>query len=63
MFRNLAKQMGHFYFRSHGAESESDEGRGWQHDDVYLEEERFVDLIRGAVASMDHRGILDQDVD
>jgi hypothetical protein len=55
--------MGHFYFRSHGAELESDEGRGWQHDDVYLEEERFVGLIRGAVASMDHRGILDQDVD
>lgn len=63
-FHNLAKQMGHQYFTKHAAEhNESTEGeQGWQYGDVYIEEDRFVDLIRAAARSMSHRGYREQDV-
>jgi hypothetical protein len=35
---------------------------GWQYDDVFIEEEWFLDLVRFGVASMYHRGSLDRDV-
>lgn len=63
-FRNLAKQMGHLYFRIHGSEQSdsNEEGLEWQHDDVYMEGKGFEKLVRAAVLGMYHRGYLDGDV-
>lgn len=62
-FRNLANQLGHRYFRTHGTKNtSSSEPSNWQEEDVFVEEDRFVELVRVAAASMYHRGSLDLDV-
>ena len=62
-FRNLANQMGHRYFSTHGTRAiPSSEHSNWQEEDVFIEEERFTELVRVAAASMYHRGSIDIDV-
>ena len=62
-FRNLANQMGHRYFSTHGTKNlPSSEHSNWQEEDVFIEEERFTELVRVAAASMYHRGSIDIDV-
>ena len=62
-FRNLARLAGHRYFSSHALKTpEGAELEDWHNSDVYLEEERFVDLIGTAVKSMYNRRLLNVDV-
>ncbi|PGH10410.1 hypothetical protein GX51_00169 [Blastomyces parvus] len=62
-FRNLAKKMGHNYFSSHGAEHKTNDSKNdWQFDDIFIEEDRFMNLLEIAVKSMYNRGLRDQDV-
>lgn len=62
-FRNLAKMLGHNYFSSHGVTHLTNSTKGdWQFDDVYIEEDRFIDLMDLSVRSMYHRGLRDTDV-
>lgn len=67
-FRNLAKMLGHHYFRVHAPPREHDghpapaRKANWQTDDVYLQEDRFVKAVDAAVKSMLHRGLLSEDV-
>lgn len=62
-FRNLAKLLNHHYYSCHSAEHSMDGRNGnWQADDVYLEEDRFMNLIEVAVKSMYNRGLRNEDV-
>lgn len=62
-FRNLAKRLGHRYFTTHATAHENyTTSKGWQYDDVWIEQARFEALIDAAVKSMYHRGLLDMDV-
>ncbi|KAL2831113.1 hypothetical protein BDW59DRAFT_7002 [Aspergillus cavernicola] len=54
-FRNIASLMDLSYFSAH-SDSPPMTKRGWQEEDVYLERERFLDLIDAAVKSMYNRG-------
>lgn len=69
-FRNVAKVLGHRYFTAHSAvaipeyylQQENEKVKRWQLEDIFLEEDRFMNLMETAVASMYHRGYLDTDV-
>jgi protein O-GlcNAc transferase len=62
-FRNLANFLGHKYFSSHADEHHIDNAKGdWQSDDVFIEEDRFMELLAVAVKSMYNRGLRDEDV-
>jgi protein O-GlcNAc transferase len=62
-FRNLAKKLGHNYFSTHASEHPTKATKGdWQSDDVFIEEDRFMDLLEVAVRSMYNRGLRDDDV-
>ncbi|OJD19413.1 hypothetical protein AJ78_00587 [Emergomyces pasteurianus Ep9510] len=62
-FRNMAKMMGHKYFSSHGGEHQtSDTKDDWQFDDVFIDEDRFMNLLELAVKSMYNRGLYNEDV-
>ncbi|WPH02112.1 glycosyltransferase family 61 protein [Acrodontium crateriforme] len=52
-FHNMAEALGHRYFTCHGSEHEIPQGNGdWQHDDVFLEETAFMEIMDKAIASM-----------
>jgi protein O-GlcNAc transferase len=62
-FRNLAKKLDHNYFSSHAIEYHTDGSKGdWQSDDIFIEEERFMELLDVAVKSMYQRGLRNEDV-
>ena len=62
-FRNIANYLGHKYFSSHADEHHIDNATGdWQSDDVFIEEDRFMDLLAVAVKSMYNRGLRNEDV-
>jgi protein O-GlcNAc transferase len=62
-FRNLAKKLDHQYFSSHTAEHHTNDSKGdWQSDDIFIEEDRFMELLDVAVKSMYHRGLRNEDV-
>ena len=62
-FRNLAKLLGHHYFSSHADKRGTATAKdAWQTDDVYLGEDRFMNLLEVAVKSMYNRGLLNSDV-
>ena len=62
-FRNLAKTSGHRYFTTHAIEHDNyTTEKGWQYDDVFIEQDRFNDLIGTAIKSMYHRGLRNDDV-
>lgn len=51
-FENMSKFLGHRHFSRHGSEHDSPENNGdWQHDDVFLEKDRFLELMEEAIAS------------
>ena len=62
-FRNLAKRLGHTYFGTHAITHENyTTPKGWQFDDVYIEEERFTGLLDVAIKSMYYRGSRKDDI-
>lgn len=62
-FRNLAKSLGHRYFTTHAIEHANyTTSKGWQYDDVFIEQDRFNGLIDTAIKSMYHRGLRNDDV-
>ena len=61
-FRNLAKSLRLGYFTTHAIENTNKMNKGWQYDDVVIEQDRFKDLIGTAIKSMYHRGLLNDDV-
>ncbi|KKZ67813.1 hypothetical protein EMCG_06523 [[Emmonsia] crescens] len=62
-FRNLAKKLGHRYFSSHGVEHQTNDTKNdWQFDDVFIEEDRFMNLLEIAVKSMYNRGLYNKDI-
>ncbi|PGH07762.1 hypothetical protein AJ79_06150 [Helicocarpus griseus UAMH5409] len=61
-FRNFAKQLGHKYFSSHGTKYATNRTEDdWASDDVFIEEDRFMDLMEVAVKSMYNRGLSNLD--
>lgn len=55
-FHNMANFLGHHYFGTHGSEHDSPKNNGdWHDDDVYIEEDRFMDLMAEAIASVGGR--------
>ena len=62
-FRNLAKFSGHRYFTTHADEHANyTTPKGWQTDDVFIEQDRFNGLMNAAIKSMYHRGLRNDDV-
>jgi protein O-GlcNAc transferase len=62
-FRNMAKLLGHHYFSSHGIAPRGQTSTGdWHYDDIFLEENRFMELMDVAIKSMYNRGLHNQDV-
>lgn len=62
-FRNMAKLLGHHYFSSHGIAPHGQTSTGdWHYDDIFLEEDRFMELMDVAIKSMYNRGLHNQDV-
>ena len=62
-FRNLAKMRGLKYFSTHASSLSGKIKRGnWQEDDVYLETERFLELMDVAIKSMYNRGTRNDDI-
>lgn len=60
-FRNLAGALGHNYFSIHGKKP-YEEDKGWQNDDIALEEDRFLKIMDDAIASELNKGRLNFDV-
>jgi EGF domain-specific O-GlcNAc transferase len=62
-FRNMAKLLGHNHFSSHATDRPDQAATGdWKYDDVFLEEDRFMELMDVAIKSMYNRGTYNQDV-
>lgn len=62
-FKNLAKMRGLKYFSTHVSSFSGKIKRAnWQEDDVYLETERFLDLMDVAIKSMYNRGTRNDDI-
>lgn len=62
-FRNLAKLVGLQYFSSHAtAYPESKKNPDWQEEDVSIEEDRFMAMMKIAIKSMYNRGLHNEDV-
>ena len=62
-FRNMAKLLGHNHFSSHATDRPGQAATGdWKYDDVFLEEDRFMELMDVAIKSMYNRGTYNQDV-
>jgi EGF domain-specific O-GlcNAc transferase len=62
-FRNMAKLLGHNHFSSHGIAPPGQASTGdWKYDDIFLEEDRFMELMDVAIKSMYNRGLHNQDV-
>ncbi|KAE8348502.1 hypothetical protein BDV28DRAFT_164342 [Aspergillus coremiiformis] len=58
-FRNVASLLGHSYFSSHASRTN---GNDWHHEDVFLEKEKFMDLMNVAIKSMYNKGERNYDV-
>ena len=62
-FRNMAKLLGHNHFSSHATDRPGQATMGdWKYDDVFLEEDRFMELMDVAIKSMYNRGTHSHDV-
>jgi hypothetical protein len=63
-FRNLAGLMGHTYLSTHASKSPESENKGdtWHWEDVYLEKERFLDLMEVAIKGLYNTGLRNHDV-
>lgn len=60
-FRNFAGVLGHDYFSTHGSKVADNSGN-WQHDDVSIDGERFLEVMDFAIKSMYNKGRLNYDV-
>ncbi|PSR85801.1 hypothetical protein BD289DRAFT_367971 [Coniella lustricola] len=60
-FRNFAGVLGHDYFSTHGSKV-ADSSGNWQHDDVRIDVERFLEMMDLAIKSMYNKGRLNYDV-
>lgn len=60
-FRNFAGVLGHDYFSTHGSKVADNSGN-WQHDDVSIDEDRFLEVMDLAIKSMYNKGRLNYDV-
>lgn len=63
-FRNLAGLMGRTYLSSHASEAPGthSQDNNWQNEDVFLDKERFVYLLRVGVKMMYNKGLRNYDV-
>lgn len=64
-FRNVAKLLDHHHFSAHASgpnKTQLREKRDWHDDDIFLEEDRFIELMEIAIKSMYNRGLLSEDV-
>ena len=62
-FRNLAKNLGHRYFTTHAIKyANYTTSKGWQYDDIFIEQDYFNGLIDAAIKSMYHRGLRNDNV-
>ncbi|KAJ5930342.1 DUF563 domain-containing protein [Penicillium verhagenii] len=61
-FRNVASLRGHDYFSTHANEPPSVKQGDWHSDDVYLDFERFVDVMNIAIKAMYNKGMRSYDV-
>ncbi|RMJ23419.1 hypothetical protein PHISP_05699 [Aspergillus sp. HF37] len=55
-FRNVAGVMGHSYFSAHASEQPLRKRKDWQHDDVYLEQDKFMELMNIAIKATYKKG-------
>jgi protein O-GlcNAc transferase len=60
-FRNVASLMDLGYFSAHGDETPRVK-RGWQEEDVYIDNERFMTLMDAAIKSMYNKGERNYDI-
>jgi protein O-GlcNAc transferase len=62
-FRDMAKLLGHNHFSSHVTDRPGQAATGdWKYNDVFLEEDCFMELMDVAIKSMYNRGTHNQDV-
>lgn len=61
-FRNMASLMDHEYFTIHASGATAAKRDDWHSNDVYIEEERFMETIDAAVKVMYNRGERNYDI-
>ncbi|OQE88319.1 hypothetical protein PENNAL_c0017G00871 [Penicillium nalgiovense] len=61
-FRNVASLRGHDYFSTHASDPPSTHGGDWHSEDVYLEVQRFMDVMNVAIKAMYNKGLRSYDV-
>ncbi|KAH1359561.1 hypothetical protein KXW30_001335 [Aspergillus fumigatus] len=62
-FRNLASLLGHLYFSAHATKPAKTVKRDdWHNNDVYLEHEKFMELMNVAIKALYNRGERNYDV-
>jgi EGF domain-specific O-GlcNAc transferase len=62
-FRNLAGLMGHTYLSTHAAKAPETQSSNWHTEDVFLEKDRFIDLLGVGVKMLYNKGLRNYDVD
>jgi protein O-GlcNAc transferase len=61
-FRNVASLRGHDYFSAHAENQNSAHQGDWHSEDVYLDIERFMDVMNVAIKAMYNKGMRSYDV-
>ncbi|KAL2831114.1 hypothetical protein BDW59DRAFT_7012 [Aspergillus cavernicola] len=65
-FRNVAALLDHSYFSAHaskaGTEDKPEKRGDWHEDDVFIEKDKFMDIMNVAIKSMYNRGSRNYDV-
>lgn len=61
-FRNVASLQGHSYFSVHASEPPRAKRSDWHSDDVFLEKDKFMDVMNVAIKSVYNRGLRSYDV-
>ncbi|KOS40424.1 hypothetical protein ACN38_g8729 [Penicillium nordicum] len=61
-FRNVASLRGHDYFSTHASDPPSSNKGDWHSEDVYLDVERFMDVMNVAIKAMYNKGMRSYDV-
>ncbi|KAJ5757144.1 DUF563 domain-containing protein [Penicillium nucicola] len=61
-FRNVASLRGHDYYSTHAADLELNDHGDWHSEDVFLDLDRFIDMMDVAIKSMYNKGLRSYDV-
>lgn len=61
-FRNVAFLRGHLYFSTHASNPPRRKRSDWHSDDVYIEKERFMDVMNIAIKALYNKGSRNYDV-